>query len=228
MGNTGAHHFGSLQRRKLATGGRLGAVGERAAFTRHAALRCAFDRIRFLNPFPEDSSMAEANTKATAASVAAHLAGLQDPAQQALRARLGKHKMDKACLYLRRLADVDAQELERLIAGSVAEVRPTNTPASASTTVTSSIGRPSRPRSKRPGAAVPAPPHQLGATAQAGLRHRHAALLELRQRGAQDHRGHPRTAGDRARRGKPEAGLGGKGAVWSSHPPIRHPPSARP
>jgi hypothetical protein len=134
--------------------------------------------------------MAEAKTKATAASVAAHLAGLEDPTrradceaigqimrrvtgqeprmwgtsivgyghyrytyasghsgescqtgfaarkgdisvylvaegpdQQALLARLGKHKMGKACLYLRRLADVDAKVLELLIAGSVAEVR---------------------------------------------------------------------------------------------------------
>ena len=43
----------------------------------------------------------------------------------------------------------------------------------------------------------PAAPHQLGPAAQAGVRHRHAHLPELRRRGAQDHRGHPRAAGDR-------------------------------
>lgn len=45
------------------------------------------------------------------------------PGQDALLARLGRHRMGKACLYLRRLADVDTQVLEQLVAGSVAEVR---------------------------------------------------------------------------------------------------------
>ena len=38
-----------------------------------------------------------------------------------LLARLGRHKMAKACLYIRTLADVDAKVLEQLVAGSVAE-----------------------------------------------------------------------------------------------------------
>ncbi|MBP6900384.1 MAG: DUF1801 domain-containing protein [Burkholderiaceae bacterium] len=42
--------------------------------------------------------------------------------QAALLARLGKHKLGKACLYLKRLADVDAGVLEALIAESVAEI----------------------------------------------------------------------------------------------------------
>lgn len=47
----------------------------------------------------------------------------EGPDQQALLARLGKHKMGKACLYLRRLDDVDLPVLQALIAGSVAAVR---------------------------------------------------------------------------------------------------------
>ena len=43
--------------------------------------------------------------------------------QVELLARLGRHKMGKACLYLRCLADVDVKVLEGLIAGSVAETR---------------------------------------------------------------------------------------------------------
>jgi hypothetical protein len=43
--------------------------------------------------------------------------------QAALLARLGPHRMGKACLYLKRLADVDAAVLERLAAGSLAELR---------------------------------------------------------------------------------------------------------
>ena len=45
------------------------------------------------------------------------------PDQEALLARLGRHKMGKACLSLRTLADVDRDVLEQLVAGSVAEVK---------------------------------------------------------------------------------------------------------
>lgn len=47
----------------------------------------------------------------------------ENPEQVELRARLGKHKMGKSCLYIKRLADLDANVLEAVIAGSVAEVR---------------------------------------------------------------------------------------------------------
>lgn len=42
--------------------------------------------------------------------------------QQALLAKLGKHRMGKACLYFRRLSDLDESVLEQLVAGSVAEI----------------------------------------------------------------------------------------------------------
>jgi hypothetical protein len=45
------------------------------------------------------------------------------PEQAALRARLGKHRMGKSCLYFKQLADLDITLLEQLVAGSVAEVR---------------------------------------------------------------------------------------------------------
>jgi hypothetical protein len=48
----------------------------------------------------------------------------ENPEQVELLAKLGKHKMGKACLYFRRLADLDVKVLEALIAGSVAEVKP--------------------------------------------------------------------------------------------------------
>jgi hypothetical protein len=49
---------------------------------------------------------------------------LADGAVQArLLAKLGKYKMGKACLYFKRLADLDVDVLETLIAGSVAEIR---------------------------------------------------------------------------------------------------------
>ena len=45
------------------------------------------------------------------------------PGQQELLEALGRHKMGKACLTIRKLADVNLKVLEKLIAGSVAEVR---------------------------------------------------------------------------------------------------------
>jgi len=48
---------------------------------------------------------------------------VESPEQVDRLARLGKHKMGKSCLYIKRLADLDASVLEDLIAGSVAEVR---------------------------------------------------------------------------------------------------------
>ncbi len=48
---------------------------------------------------------------------------MDDPSQLALLARLGKHKRGKSCLYIKRLADVDVDVLEDLVASSVAEVR---------------------------------------------------------------------------------------------------------
>jgi hypothetical protein len=41
-------------------------------------------------------------------------------AYEALMARLGKHKSGKGCLYIRRLADVDAGVLRQLVEGAVA------------------------------------------------------------------------------------------------------------
>lgn len=43
--------------------------------------------------------------------------------QQALLARVGKHKMGKSCFYFKRLADLDVPVLEQLVAGSMAEVK---------------------------------------------------------------------------------------------------------
>jgi hypothetical protein len=41
----------------------------------------------------------------------------------ALLARLGRHKMGKSCLYIRRLDEIDADVLEQLVDASVAELR---------------------------------------------------------------------------------------------------------
>lgn len=43
--------------------------------------------------------------------------------QTALLGRLGQYKMGKSCLYLKKLADVDLQVLEQLVAGSLAQIQ---------------------------------------------------------------------------------------------------------
>lgn len=49
--------------------------------------------------------------------------GWESPEKQALLARLGRHRLGKACLYLKRLADVQLPVLEELVRLSVAETR---------------------------------------------------------------------------------------------------------
>ena len=43
--------------------------------------------------------------------------------QRALLRKVGKHKMGKTCLYFKRLADLDKSVLEKLVVGSISEVR---------------------------------------------------------------------------------------------------------
>jgi hypothetical protein len=49
--------------------------------------------------------------------------GSDDAEAKKLLAKLGRHKMAKACLYIRRLADVDLAVLEQIVARSVAATR---------------------------------------------------------------------------------------------------------
>lgn len=51
------------------------------------------------------------------------VSGYDAPETQALLAQLGKHKIGKACLYIKRLQDVRLALLEQLIARSVAETK---------------------------------------------------------------------------------------------------------
>lgn len=44
------------------------------------------------------------------------------PGQVDMLARLGKHRMGKSCLYIRKMADVDLAVLEQLIVGSMRDL----------------------------------------------------------------------------------------------------------
>ena len=45
------------------------------------------------------------------------------PEHDELFSKLGKHKTGRACLYIRKLSDVDVKVLEQLVVGSVADVK---------------------------------------------------------------------------------------------------------
>ena len=46
-----------------------------------------------------------------------------DETQRELLSRLGRHRMGKSCLYIKRLDDLDLSVLEQLVTNSAAEVR---------------------------------------------------------------------------------------------------------
>ncbi len=49
--------------------------------------------------------------------------GAEGPDHAELLARLGQHKLGKACLYFKRLSEIDLSVLQQLVAGSVAAVK---------------------------------------------------------------------------------------------------------
>lgn len=57
--------------------------------------------------------------------ISVYLAG-HFPEREELLAGLGKHKVAKACLYIRKMADIDTKVLEKLVIASVAERKRTN------------------------------------------------------------------------------------------------------
>ena len=54
--------------------------------------------------------------------ISVYLKGLAE-GQDALLARLGKHKADGGCLHIKQMSDVDAKVLEKLVANTVAHVK---------------------------------------------------------------------------------------------------------
>lgn len=83
------------------------------------------------------------------------------PDEAQLLARLGRHKMGKSCLSIRRLSDVDAGVLEELVAGAVAEARSPRMHAAAIPRETpGQVPHPARdPVPDTPHAPVPDTPH---------------------------------------------------------------------
>lgn len=48
---------------------------------------------------------------------------VESAGQQALLSKVGKHKMGKTCMHIKKLDDIDMSVLEKLVVGGIAEVR---------------------------------------------------------------------------------------------------------
>jgi hypothetical protein len=75
---------------------------------------------RYASGHEGDAPLAGFSSRKAALSIYV-MAGFKDA--KPLLSKLGKHKAAKACLYVKRLADIDMKVLEKLAAGSVAEMK---------------------------------------------------------------------------------------------------------
>ncbi len=76
-----------------------------------------FGRYRYLYASGHGGEMCATGFASRSPDIAVYLLP-EAPGQAELLARLGKHKMGKSCLSIRRLADVDLQVLRELVAQS--------------------------------------------------------------------------------------------------------------
>lgn len=82
-----------------------------------------FDRYHYRYASGHEGDSCVVGFSSRKGDISVYVMGDDDGERAALLARLGRHKMGKACLYLRRLADVDQAVLEALVTRSVAETR---------------------------------------------------------------------------------------------------------
>ena len=75
---------------------------------------------RYASGHQGDAPLAGFSSRKAAISIYV-MAGFEG--SESLLAQLGKHKAAKACLYVKRLADIDLKILRKLASGSVAEMK---------------------------------------------------------------------------------------------------------
>jgi hypothetical protein len=81
-----------------------------------------FDRYHYRYDSGREGEMAVVGFSPRKGTLVLYLAPGFEDAAPAL-SRLGRHRLGKACLYIRRLADVDLEVLQALVAQSVADMR---------------------------------------------------------------------------------------------------------
>jgi hypothetical protein len=81
-----------------------------------------FDQYHYRYDSGREGDMAAAGFSSRKPELAIYLLADSDRQRERL-SRLGKHKMGKSCLYVRRLSDVDLSTLKELIEGSYREIK---------------------------------------------------------------------------------------------------------
>ena len=96
------------------------ASGEPAAMWGESIV--GFGRYRYRYESGREGDWCRIGFSSRKGDISLYLACDDFPEREALLARLGRHKTGKACVYVRRLADVDQDVLEKLIEGSLVAV----------------------------------------------------------------------------------------------------------
>jgi hypothetical protein len=83
-----------------------------------------FDKYQYTYDSGHSGEMCLIGFSSRAGDISVYLMpGYDEDEVKAMLAALGKHKLGKSCLYVKRLADVDLKVLEKLIARSVKVMR---------------------------------------------------------------------------------------------------------
>lgn len=83
-----------------------------------------FDSYHYKYPSGHEGDACVVGFSSRKGDISLYLMGvLQDPAAKPLLAKLGTHRAGKGCLYIKRLADVDAAVLEQLVVLAAAYIR---------------------------------------------------------------------------------------------------------
>lgn len=81
-----------------------------------------FDSYHYKYPSGREGDASVTGFSCRKGDISVYLAA-SGPNQEQLLTQLGRHKMGKCCLYIRKLADIDVVVLEQLVVESVAEVK---------------------------------------------------------------------------------------------------------
>lgn len=84
-----------------------------------------FGNCHYVYDSGREGDICAAGFSSRKADISLYLRGL-DKGQDALLAKLGKHKVDGGCLHIKRMDDVDAEVLGKLVANAVAHVKKTH------------------------------------------------------------------------------------------------------
>ncbi len=96
-------------------------TGERAKMWGPSIVGCGSYHYKYVSGREGDLFLA--GFSARKSSLVVYVLGYLFDEQDEILSRLGRHKMGKACLYIKRLADIDRNVLEELVTRSITATR---------------------------------------------------------------------------------------------------------